>query len=130
MLSSLGVKKGMVVFGRDKLDEISGSSDTFVCEVDNGKYSSYTICPEDFGLKRCTKADLVGGEAAVNAKITESILEGEKGPRRDVVLMNAAAGLYCSGKAKSMADGVELAANLIDNGDATDILKRYRLCSQ
>ena len=130
VLSSLGVKKGMVVFGRDKLDEISGSSDTFVCEVDNGKYSSYTICPEDFGLKRCTKADLVGGEAAVNAKITESILAGEKGPCRDVVLMNAAAGLYCSGKAKSMADGVELAANLIDNGDATDILKRYRLCSQ
>ena len=130
VLSSLGVRKGMVVFGQDRMDEISCSADTSVCELDNGKYEAYTICPEDFGIERCKKSDIVGGDAVVNARITEDILNGKKGPQRDIVLLNSAAGLYCGGKVKDMKDGVELAANIIDDGKAADVLRRYRECSR
>ena len=118
VLTSLGVKRGMVVYGRDKLDEISASDETFVCEFKDGWYKSYTIAPEDFGLTRCRKEDLVGGDPAENAEITRKVLKGEQGPRRTAVLMNAGAALYISGKAESMADGIRLAAELIDNGSA------------
>lgn len=118
VLNSLGVKRGLVVHGRDKLDEISIGAPTAVCELNNGTYQTYTICPEDFGLTRASKADLLGGTPAENARITTDILKGAPGPRRDVVLMNAGAGLYIAGKADTIAEGVRLAAQLIDSGAA------------
>lgn len=124
VLVSLGVKRGMVVYGMDKLDEISLSAPTKVCEIRDGWFKTYTITPEDFGLTRCTKADLVGGTPAENAQITLDILNGAKGPKRDAVLMNAGASLYIAGKAESFKDGIALAASLIDSGKATETLKK------
>ena len=120
VLTSLGVKNGMVVYGREKLDEISACGPTFVCEFNNGEYKSYDICPEDFGLEAGKPGDLVGGEPAVNAQITKDVLSGkEQGPKRTAVLMNAGAALYIGGKASTLADGISLAAELIDSGAAT-----------
>ncbi|MBQ9165960.1 MAG: anthranilate phosphoribosyltransferase, partial [Oscillospiraceae bacterium] len=118
-------KRGMVVYGQDKLDEISMSAPTTVCEFKDGWFKSYVITPEDFGLQRCTKADLVGGTPQDNAKTTLAILKGEKGPKRDAVLMNAGAALYIGGKAKTMKDGVALAAELIDSGRALQTLEKF-----
>ncbi|RKM55906.1 anthranilate phosphoribosyltransferase [Butyrivibrio sp. X503] len=122
VLVSLGVKRGMVVYGQDKLDEISMSSPTTVCEINDGWYKSYTIKPSDFGLQMCKKEDLVGGTPEENAEITKDILKGVKGPKRDAVLMNAGAALYIGGKADSIKAGVELAAELIDSGKALETL--------
>ena len=124
VLVSLGVKRGMVVYGMDKLDEISLSSETKVCEIKDGWYKTYVIKPEDFGFTRCTKEDLVGGTPEENAQITKDILAGAKGPKRDAVLMNAGASLYIGGKAESFADGVKLAAEIIDSGKATETLNK------
>ena len=124
VLVSLGVKRGMVVYGQDKLDEISMSAPTTICEINNGWYRTSVITPEDFGLKRCTKEELVGGTPTENAKITIAILNGEKGPKRDAVLMNAGASLYIGGKADSMKEGIRLAAELIDSGKALETLKK------
>lgn len=126
VLTSLGVKRGLVVYGQDKLDEISLSAPTSVCEIDNGKFKTYEIKPEDFGLTRCTREDLRGGEPAENAQIAISILKGEKGPRRDTVLMNAGAGLYIAGKASSIADGIRLAGELIDSGKALAVMETLK----
>ena len=124
VLIGLGVKRGMVVYGKDKLDEISLSAPTAVCEFQNGWFKAYTITPEDFGLERCAKSDLVGGTPAENARITLDILKGQKGHKRNAVLLNAGAGLYLNGKAETMADGVKLAADLIDSGNALETLRR------
>ena len=124
VLVSLGVKRGMVVYGQDKLDEISLSAPTTVCEIKDGWYKVYTVTPEDFGLTRCEKKDLVGGTPEENAEITRKILAGEKGPKRDAVLMNAGASLYIGGKAETFADGVKLAAEIIDSGKATETLNK------
>ena len=125
VLSNLGVKRGMVVYGQDRLDEISASAPTAVCEINNGTFKNYVITPEDFGLVRCTKEDLVGGTPQENAEITRAILNGEKGPERNAVLLNAAAALYVAGKADSMADGVKLAEKVIDTGLAKAQLERF-----
>ena len=124
VLIGLGVKRGMVVYGKDKLDEISLSSPTAVCEFRDGWFKDYTITPEDFGLERCAKSDLVGGTPAENARITLDILNGQRGHKRNAVLLNAGAGLYLNGKAETMADGVKLAADLIDSGKALETLRR------
>ena len=124
VLVNLGVKRGMVVYGQDKLDEISMSASTKVCEIRDGWYKTYTIAPEDFGFERCTKDDLKGGSPEENAKITLSILNGETGHRRNAVLMNAGAALYIGGKAGSIKEGTELAAALIDSGKAAESLKK------
>ena len=129
VMDSLGVRRGMVVYGNDRMDEISVSDSTSVCELRGGKIESYEISPEDFGLARGRKEDIVGGTAEENAKITLDILSSSKGPRRDIVLMNSAAGLYCAGKAKDLREGAEMAANLIDEGDAMRLLERYREAS-
>lgn len=123
VLMSLGVQRGMVVYGEDKLDEISLSAPTTVCEFKDGWYKVYTIAPEDFGLTRCQKADLVGGSPAENAQITRDILNGAKDPKRDAVLLNAGAALYIGGKAETLAQGVTLAAELIDSGKAAQTLQ-------
>lgn len=125
VLSNLGVKRGMVVYGRDKLDEISMSSPTAVCEINDGEFRSYVIAPEDFGLPRCTREDLVGGTPQENAAITRSVLAGEQGARRNAVLMNAGASLYVGGKADSIADGIALAAQTIDSGAAMKTLEKF-----
>lgn len=126
VLTSLGVKRGLVVYGQDKLDEISLSAPTSVCELDNGTYKTYEIKPEDFGLTRCTREDLRGGDPAKNAQIAIAVLKGEKGPRRDTVLMNAGAGLYIAGKASSIADGIRLAGELIDSGKALTVMETLK----
>ena len=125
VLVSLGVQRGMVVYGQDKLDEISLSAPTSVCEIRDGWYKSYVITPEDFGFARCTKDDLKGGAPEENAAITRAILSGEKGHKRNAVLMNAGAALYIGGKAESMKDGIALAAELIDSGKALETLERF-----
>lgn len=125
VLISLGVKRGMVVYGQDKLDEISMSAPTAVCEFKDGWFKSTVITPEQFGFERCTKTELVGGTPAENAEITRSILNGEKGPKRNAVLMNAGAALYIGGKSETMKDGIALAAELIDSGKARETLDRF-----
>ncbi|MCQ2508614.1 MAG: anthranilate phosphoribosyltransferase [Dorea sp.] len=125
VLINLGVKRGMVVHGMDKLDEISLSSPTKVCEINNGWYRTSMIKPEDFGFAACEKSELVGGTPEENAEITKAILKGQKGPKRDAVLMNAGAALYIGGKAESMADGIKLAAKLIDSGKALEVLNKF-----
>ena len=124
VLIGLGVKRGMVVYGRDKLDEISLSAPTSVCEFQNGWFKSYVIAPEDFGMERCEKADLVGGTPEENARITLDILKGKLGHKRNAVLLNAGAGLYLNGKAETMAGGIKLAAELIDSGKALAALEK------
>lgn len=124
VLINLGVKRGMVVYGKDKLDEISMSAPTAVCEFKDGWFRSYTIAPEDFGFERCTKDDLKGGTPEENAKITREILGGAKGHKRNAVLMNAGAALYIGGKAETLKDGIALAAEIIDSGKALETLDK------
>ena len=130
VLSNLGVKRGMVVYGMDKLDEISLSAPTKVCEVNDGWYKTRIITPEEFGFERCTKEDLKGGTPEENAAITRAILNGEKGHRRNAVLMNAGAALYIAGKADTLAGGIALAAELIDSGKAAETLEKVIKVSQ
>lgn len=125
VLTSLGVRKGMVVYGQDKLDEISASAPTTICEFKNGWSKNYTVTPEDFGLKRCKKEDLVGGNPQENAAILRKVLGGEQGPRRVATLMNAGAALSIGGKATNMAEGIKLAAELIDSGAALQTLDKF-----
>lgn len=124
VLMNLGVKRGMVVYGQDKLDEISMSAPTTVCEIRDGWFKSYVITPEEFGFDRCAKEDLKGGTPEENAKITLAILNGEEGSKRNTVLMNAGAALYIGGKAESMADGIALAAQILDSGKALETLRK------
>ena len=124
VLVNLGVRRGMVVYGQDKLDEISMSAPTKICEIRDGWFKSRIITPEDFGMTRCSKEDLKGGTPKENAKITLDILGGEKGHKRNAVLMNAGAALYIGKKADSMEDGVTLAAQLIDSGKAFATLQK------
>ncbi len=125
VLVSLGIKRGMVVYGLDKLDEISLSAPTKICEIQDGWYKTSVITPEDFGFERCTKEDLKGGTPEENAAITRSVLGGEKGHKRNAVLLNAGAALYIGGKAASMKDGIKLAADIIDSGKALEILEKF-----
>lgn len=125
VLINLGLERGMVVYGKDKLDEISMSAPTTICEFKDGWFKTYTVCPEDFGFERCTKQDLEGGTPEENAEITRAILKGEKGHKRNAVLLNAGAALYVGGKAESMAEGVKLAAEIIGSGEAAETLKKF-----
>lgn len=129
VLCKLGVSRAMVVYGQDKLDEISMSAATTVCEVRDNYYRSYEICPEEFGYTRCDKSELEGGTPADNAKITLDILNGNKSARRDAVCLNAGAGLYVAGKAETLADGIKLAEALLDSGAALTKLGEFVSCS-
>lgn len=124
VLINLGIRRGMVVYGRDRLDEISLSAPTAVCEIRDDWFRSFVITPEDFGFQRCTKADLKGGTPEENAQITRDILAGKKGHKRNAVLLNAGAALCIGGKAGSIKEGVELAAELIDSGKARETLEK------
>ncbi len=126
VLMKLGSKRGMVVFGKDKLDEISTSAPTAVCEYKDGWMKTYEITPEQFGFGRCSKDDLLGGTPQENAAITRGILSGEiQGHKRNAVLMNAGAAIYIGGKAETMADGIQKAAELIDSGKALATLDKF-----
>lgn len=126
VLINVGIKRAMLVYGNDKLDEISISDSTSVCEVNNGQVNLYTISPEDFGLKRYSKSDVVGGTADENAQITLGILKGEiVGAKRDIVLMNAGCALYICGKTPTIKDGILLAADTIDSGKALQKLNDF-----
>lgn len=124
VLINLGVKRGMVVYGQDKLDEISLSAPTTICEIRDGWFKTSVIAPEDFGFQRCTREDLKGGTPKENADITLALLKGEKGPKRNAVLMNAGAALYIGGKAETLKDGIALAGELIDSKKALAVLEK------
>lgn len=126
VMANLGVNRGMVVYGQDSLDEISMCAPTSVCEIRDGKFTSYEITPEQFGYERCEKGALTGGTHAENAEITKAILKGEeKGPKRQAVCLNAGAALYIAGKAASIEEGVKLAESLIDSGAALKKLEEF-----
>ena len=124
VLVSLGVKRGMVVYGMDKLDEISLSSPTKVCEIKDGWFKTSFISPEDFGFEICDKDELKGGTPEENAGIVRDILAGKKGNKRNAAVMNAGAALYIAGKAESFETGVRLAEKLIDEGEAAKTLDK------
>ena len=126
VMANLGVNRGMVVYGQDSLDEISMCAPTSVCEIRDGKFTSYEITPEQFGYERCEKGALTGGTPAENAEITKAILKGEeKGPKCQAVCLNAGAALYIAGKAASIEEGVKLAESLIDSGAALKKLEEF-----
>lgn len=126
VLSSLGVRRALVVYGTDRMDEISLSAPTTVCELRDGFYRTMTIAPEDFGLARCKKEDLVGGTPEENAATVHAILAGElTGPKRDAAVLNAGAALYVAGLADDIAAGVKLAAETVDSGAAARTLDAF-----
>lgn len=125
VLKNVGVKSALSVYGQDGLDEISVSDKTSVCELRDGRLKCYEIAPEDFGMERRSKEDLVGGNPRENAEITLSILNGQKGPKRNAVVLNSAAALYVAGKADSIEDGVRLASEIIDSGRAKKQLEKF-----
>ncbi len=126
VMANLGVKRGMVVFGQDKLDEISMCAPTSVCEIRDGWFQSYEITPEQFGYARCDKSELIGGMPEENAEITRSILSGrEKGAKRQAVCLNAGAALYIAGVADTLEGGVRLAEEMLDSGAAQRKLEAF-----
>lgn len=126
VMAKLGVVRGMVVYGQDKLDEISMSAPTSVCEIKDGTFTTYELTPEQFGYTRCEKGALTGGTPEENAAITKAILNGEeKGAKRQAVCLNAGAALYIAGKAETIEAGVKLAEELIDSGAAAEKLEQF-----
>ena len=125
VLRNLGVKRAMVVYGRDSMDEISLSAETKVCEFKNDEFKSYVIKPEDLGLTRRNKEDLVGGTPQENAAIVNDILGGAKGPKTDVVLLNAGAAIYLASDGITLKDGIEKAREIIVSGKAKKQLKEF-----
>lgn len=125
VIHNLGVKDAMIVYGQDKLDEISISAPTSVCEIKNNKFSQYTLNPEDYGFELYPKSEISGGSPKLNASIGLSILNGEEGAKRDAVLLNSAAGLYIGGKVNNLEKGINLAEKLIDSGKAKEQLENF-----
>ncbi len=125
VLRNLGVNRAMVVYGRDSMDEISLSAETKVCEFKNDEFKSYVIKPEDLGLTRCNKEDLAGGTPQENAAIVNDILGGAKGPKTDVVLLNAGAAIYLASDGITLKDGIEKAREIIVSGKAKKQLKEF-----
>ena len=129
VLNNLGVKHAFVVHGEDGLDEMTTTDKTRVSELKDGKVNTYSISAEDLGLVKANKEDLLGGNAEENAKITISILEGEKGPRRDIVLLNAAAALIAGDKAGDFNEGLKKASEAVDSGAAREKLEEVKKAS-
>lgn len=123
-MAQLGLKRAFVVSGKDNMDEITLSTETVISELKDGQVTTFEVSPEQFGMKRVPLSDIQGGTAEENAAITRAILSGEKGPKRDVVLLNAGAGLYIGGKADSIEEGIRLATEVIDNGKALEVLEK------
>lgn len=125
VLYNLGVKNAMVVYGQDKIDEISMSAPTTVCEVREGKYSKYIITPEDFGFTRCKIEDIAGGTPEENANYALDILNGEKGPKTDAVLINAGAAIHVAKSEVSIGEGIEIARQMLESGRALEQLEKF-----
>ncbi len=125
VLANLGVENAMVVYGQDGLDEISLSAPTTVCQVRNGKFDSYVLYPEEFGFQRCKKEDLVGGSPKENAQITRDILAGEKGPKRDAVILNSGAAISIAKPQLTLQQAIALAKETIDSGKAMEQLQQF-----
>jgi len=126
VLKNLGTRKAFVVHGLDTIDEISITGPTFIGEVSNSRAKVYTVRPEDFGVRVAPLKEIVGGDAKTNAEIIKKVLSGERGARRDVVLINASAALICANKAKTFKQGVKLAEEAIDSGKALEKLEKLR----
>ena len=127
VMANLGVVRGMVVYGQDKLDEISMCAPTTVCEIKDGTFTSYEITPEQFGYERCEKGALIGGTPQENAQITLDIISGkELGAKRNAVCLNAGAAIYLAGKADSIEAGVRKAEQIIDEGLALKKLEQFK----
>ena len=129
VMLSLGVTRGMVIYGQDCLDEFSLSAPTSICEFRDGWFKRYEIKPEDFGFARCQKTDVSGGSPEENAKDTLDILSGVQGPKTDIVLLNAGAAIYTGGKAESIAEGIQAARQMIASGAAMKKLEEFRQLS-
>ena len=130
VFSNLGVKKGYVFYGMDGMDEVTLTTTTKACEIDNGKFNTFILNPEDYGLKLCAPEDLAGGDGKENAEITKEILSGEiKDAKRDIVVLNAALGLCTGGKADSIQDGIKLANEIIDSGKAYAKIEEFAKAS-
>ena len=126
VLSNIGIRRALVVYGDDQLDELSISSSTSIAEVNHGEIKEYTLNPEELGLKLSKKEDIVGGTAEENAVITKNILSGkEQGAKRDIILLNAGAALYTIGKTESIQEGIYLARKMIDSGKALKKLNEF-----
>ncbi len=125
VLSNLGVKRAMAVYGTDSMDEISLSAPTKVCEVLDGVFRSYEITPEQFGIASCKKEELVGGEPAENAKIAREILEGKKGAKYDAVVLNAGVAIYLADGTIRMEEGIQKAREVLESGKAKEQLERF-----
>lgn len=125
VLSSLGVRRAFVVYGQDKMDELSLSAPSTVCELKDGYYRTFTLTPEELGLTRCEKFDLLGGTPEENAATVRAILSGqEQGPKRDAAVYNAAAALYVTGSVPTLSEGVDKAVALIKTGAPMEVLER------
>jgi len=125
VLHNLGVKRAMVVYGTDSIDEISLSAPTKVCEFKNDNFKTYEITPEQFGLKRCEKSELIGGNPQENAIIAKEILSGKEGPKKDAVLLNAGAAIYLTSDHITLEQAIEKARNIIDSGAAMKQLETF-----
>lgn len=125
VLANLGVKRGAVVFGYDRLDEITACNKTLVCEINNGQLNVYTLDPRDYGMNYAKSEELVGGDKFVNAQITRNILCGEKGAKRNAVILNAGMSLHLAQSDLSIADGIKLASHLIDSGKARYQMEQF-----
>ena len=126
VLTALGVQRGFVVYGQDKMDEVSLSAPTTVCEIKEGYYRTLTVRPEDYGFAQCSKSDLLGGTPAQNAQTVRDILAGaQTGPKCDAALLNAGFALYAAGAANDVADGIGLAREQIADGKAIDTLDAF-----
>ena len=125
VLANLGVKRGAVVYGMDGLDEITACDKTYVCDIEEGKLTEYYLDPADYGLPYATHDALTGGDAQENAAITKSVLSGEGGPRRQAILLNSAMSFHLTKPDTSIADGLKLAAKLIDDGSALAQMERF-----
>ncbi|MDY6847856.1 MAG: anthranilate phosphoribosyltransferase [Thermodesulfobacteriota bacterium] len=123
VLSRLGCRRGFVVHGSDGMDEVTLTGPTYIAEINGGKVNAYDVAPEDFGLRRCKLDELRGGDAACNAEIVRSVLRGDKGPRRDIILLNAAFSLCAAEIVDDIPQGLQMAAEVVDSGRALERLK-------
>jgi anthranilate phosphoribosyltransferase len=129
VLNNLGIVHAFIVHGEDGLDEITNTAKTKISELKDGRTDTYYLTPEDLGFKRAQSEELTGGTAEENAAITLNILKGEKGPKRDITIMNASAALLTAEKAKSYSDAIEIATQAIDSGEALKKLEEIKVAS-
>ncbi|MCD7826189.1 MAG: anthranilate phosphoribosyltransferase [Clostridiaceae bacterium] len=125
VLYNLGVTRAMVVYGTDKMDEISLSAPTKVCEVRDGEFKSYTITPEQFGFQTCKKEDLLGGDPQENVEITKAILSGKQGPKFDVAVFNAGAAIYVADGGITLEEGIKKAKETVLSGKAKEQMEKF-----